>query len=144
MATPSRTRLFVDTSGWGCYYDDSDPRRQEAMLHYRLAVMDGRRAVTTNYVLAETVALFTSPLRVPRRSMIEFLEGLRASPHVEIVHLDPTLDAQAWDLLRSRPDKEWSLVDCASFVVMQQRGITEALTADHNFEQAGFVRLLKP
>ena len=43
----------------------------------------------------------------------------------------------------SRPDKEWSLVDCASFVVMQQRGLTEVLTTDHHFEQAGFVRLLK-
>ncbi len=44
---------------------------------------------------------------------------------------------------KSRQDKEWSLVDCASFVVMQQRGIFEALTSDHHFEQAGFVRLLK-
>jgi len=40
--------------------------------------------------------------------------------------------------------KEWSLVDCASFVAMQQRGIFEALTTDHHFEQAGFVRLLTP
>jgi predicted nucleic acid-binding protein len=46
-------------------------------------------------------------------------------------------------LLKARLDKEWSLVDCASFVVMQHRSIVEALTADHHFEQAGFVRLLK-
>ncbi len=45
--------------------------------------------------------------------------------------------------LVARADKEWSLVDCASFVVMQQRGLTEALTTDRHFEQAGFVRLLK-
>jgi predicted nucleic acid-binding protein len=59
------------------------------------------------------------------------------------VHIDLTLDNQAWQLLKSRPDKEWGLVDCASFVLMQQRGIAEALTTDHNFEQAGFIRLLK-
>ncbi len=44
---------------------------------------------------------------------------------------------------RSRQAKEWSLVDCASFVFMGQRGILEALTTDHHFEQAGYVRLLK-
>jgi predicted nucleic acid-binding protein len=43
-----------------------------------------------------------------------------------------------------RPDKDWSLTDCISFVVMRDRGITEALTGDHHFEQAGFKALLKP
>ena len=47
------------------------------------------------------------------------------------------------DLFVNRPDKEWSLTDCISFVVMREHGLTEALTADHHFEQAGFVRLLK-
>jgi uncharacterized protein len=42
----------------------------------------------------------------------------------------------------SRRDKEWSLTDCISFVVMKERGLTEALTADHHFEQAGFKALL--
>jgi predicted nucleic acid-binding protein len=42
----------------------------------------------------------------------------------------------------SRPDKAWSLTDCISFVVMNQHGLTEALTGDHHFEQAGFTALL--
>lgn len=46
-------------------------------------------------------------------------------------------------LYESRPDKDWSLTDCISFVVMQRIGISEALTADHHFEQAGFLALLK-
>jgi hypothetical protein len=46
-------------------------------------------------------------------------------------------------LYESRPDKEWSLTDCISFVVMADHGITEALTGDRHFEQAGFVALLK-
>jgi predicted nucleic acid-binding protein len=62
---------------------------------------------------------------------------------VEIVHIDQSLDTASWRLWESRPDKEWSLVDCASFLVMQQKGLTEALTTDHHFEQSGFVRLLK-
>jgi len=59
------------------------------------------------------------------------------------VYVDSELDRQAWTLLETRPDREWRLVDCASFAVMQQRGIVEALTSDRHFEQAGFVRLLK-
>lgn len=58
------------------------------------------------------------------------------------MHIDEKLDGQAWKLLEDRLDKTWSLVDCASFVVMEERGLTEALTTDRHFEQAGFVRLL--
>jgi len=60
-----------------------------------------------------------------------------------VVHIDPDLDAEAWALFRRYTDKQWSLVDCASFVVMRQRGITDALTTDRHFEQAGFRRLLR-
>jgi predicted nucleic acid-binding protein len=70
-------------------------------------------------------------------------ETIKTASWVEIVHIDPTIDNEAWKLLKNRPDKKWSLVDCSSFVLMQQRGIIEALTTDHHFEQAGFVRLLK-
>jgi predicted nucleic acid-binding protein len=69
---------------------------------------------------------------------------LKASPQVELIYVDKALDEQAWQLLKARQDKEWSLVDCSSFVVMQTFGITEALTTDHHFEHAGFVRLLTP
>jgi uncharacterized protein len=121
--------------------DPTQPQHVLTTKLYRTLRLQGRRAITTNYILAELVALLTTPLRVPRPAIIEFVDGLTASSFVEIVHIDPTLDEQAWRLLKSRPDKEWSLVDCASFVVMQQRGLTEALTTDHHFEQAGFVRL---
>ncbi len=68
---------------------------------------------------------------------------MKASPHVEIVHVDAALDQAAWNLLEQRPDKEWSLVDCSSFVLMRQRGIVQAWTHDHHFEQAGFTRMLR-
>jgi predicted nucleic acid-binding protein len=135
--------LFADTSGWGNLIDSKQPYHSLAASLYREARSQGRKVITTNYIIAELVALMTSPLRMPRSKIIEFIESLKASPYVEIVHLDATLDAQGWELLADRPDKNWSLVDCASFVLMQQRGIMEALTTDHNFEQAGFVRLLK-
>ena len=47
------------------------------------------------------------------------------------------------ELYRQRPDKDWSLTDCISMIQMKDHGLAEALTTDHDFEQAGFVRLLK-
>jgi len=135
--------LFADTSGWGNLADHREPFRALAANFYRTARQQGHRILTTNYILCELVALLTSPLRIPRPSVVQFIDGLKNSPFVEIVHVDLALDADAWDLLRNRQDKEWSLVDCASFVLMQQRSVTEALTTDHHFEQAGFIRLLK-
>jgi predicted nucleic acid-binding protein len=78
-----------------------------------------------------------------RPLQIQLLSDLRASAWVDVVHIDAATDSEAWSLWASRPDKDWSLVDCASFVVMRQRGLTEALTTDNHFEQAGFFRLLK-
>ncbi|MGE0130488.1 MAG: type II toxin-antitoxin system VapC family toxin [Blastocatellales bacterium] len=138
------TGLFVDTSGWGHLVDSTQAFHSLAKNIYREALRQRRQIVTTNYIIAELVALMSSPLRIPRPKVTAFVESLKVSPYVEIAHLDETLDAQAWLLLKSRQDKEWSLVDCASFVMMRQRGLLEALTTDHHFEQAGFVRLLKP
>src|SRR5204862_8054671 len=103
----------------------------------------GGRPLTTSHVLAELAALLTSPFRVSKSQQIQLLRAIRADPVIEVVPADPTLDAAAWLLCESRPDKDWTLADCASFVIMQQRGLTDALTTDHHFEQAGFVRLLK-
>ncbi len=135
--------LFADTSGLGNLADPTQPFHTVAASLYRAARNQNRKVVTTNYVLAELVALLTSPLRFSRASIVAFIDDLKTSPYVEVVHMDAPQDDEAWQLLKSRPDKDWSLVDCASFAIMTRRGITEALTADHHFEQAGFVRLLK-
>ena len=84
-------------------------------------------------------ALLTRPLRMPKAQQIQLLDGILSDPGVEVLPFDTPLKNAAWNLWKSRPDKTWSLVDCASFVVMQQHGLVEALTTDHHFEQAGFV-----
>jgi hypothetical protein len=135
--------LFADTSGWGNLVDPTQPYHSLTATLYRAARQQGRKIVTTNYIVAELIALMNSPLNIPRPKTIAFIESLKISPYVEIIHIDANLDEETWQLLKSRPDKEWSLADCASFVVMRQRNIGEVLTTDHHFEQADFVRLLK-
>ena len=60
-----------------------------------------------------------------------------------ILNYDTSCFTKTWQFLADRLDKQWSLVDAVSFILMQERGMTEALTADRHFEQAGFIRLLK-
>jgi len=136
-------KIFVDTSGWGNLVDTLQEFHAETKAIYLNAKQNGSRLVTTNYVIAELVALLSSPMRIPRNRSVKFIESIKSSALVDIIHIDEDLDAKSWELLKNRADKNWSLVDCSSFVVMQENKIVEALTTDHHFEQAGFVRLLK-
>jgi hypothetical protein len=78
-----------------------------------------------------------------REAFLRFYDALRDEPDVKIFEADKGLFEAGLALFRNRPDKEWSLTDCISFVVMKQEELTEALTGDHHFEQAGFKALFK-
>lgn len=136
--------IFADTSGLAYLLDPTQANHPIATTIYRRTRQQGHRFITTNYIITELVALLTSPFPMPRPNVIKLVGNMKSSPYIEIIHIDPDMDEQAWLLLTKRPDKNWSLVDCSSFVVMQQRSIQEALTTDHHFEQAGFTNLLKP
>jgi hypothetical protein len=66
------------------------------------------------------------------------IEHLVRRADVEVVALSQDLWQRAWDLYRNRPDKAWSLTDCISFLVMHDAGLSDALTPDEHFRQAGF------
>ena len=134
--------VFVDTSGWANAFVSTEPYYTEASILVRQWQQNKQSVVTTNYVLSELIPLFVR-MRVPREQGLKYIETIRSVNWIKIVHIDESLDEKAWQLLANRLDKEWSLVDAVSFILMKERGITEALTADHHFEQAGFVRLLK-
>ncbi len=133
--------VFADTSGWASFFREQERHHARAVALMTQWQEENRHVVTTNYVLGELIAL-CERLRVPRSRGVSYIQSIRAETWIEIVHIDEQLDVRAWELLENRLDKTWSLVDCASFVVMEQQGLTDALTTDHHFEQAGFVRLL--
>jgi len=135
--------VFADTSGWASVADRRQTFHAHAAALVQATLASAKRIVTTNLVLIELSALLTSPLRIPKLQQVQFLDDLRSDPDVEIVCIDTHLETAAWNLWRTRLDKEWTMTDCSSFLVMQQRGLQEVLTTDHHFEQAGFVRLLK-
>lgn len=137
------SNLFVDTSGWASLFISTQTYYPQAEKHFRLALQQQKKIYTTNYVITELVALLNSPMRISRSRIFEIVDAIKIVTYVEVIHIDNETDDLAWQLCKSRVDKAWSLVDCSSFVVMQQLGIQEALTTDQNFEQASFVRLLK-
>jgi len=134
---------FVDTSGWAAWADRHEQFHAQATQAVDDTWRQGGRVVTTNWVLVELSALLTRPLRLPKPRQIQLLRDIRSDPGVTVVAVDAPLESLAWQLWEARTDKDWTLTDCASFVVMQQRQLTEAITADHHFEQAGFLRILK-
>ena len=97
--------------------------------------------LTTEWILAEFAdALAESS---SRRLVPQFIRALEQDPKVRIVRAGSELFQRGLRLYEERPDKEWSLTDCLSFVVMEDENIREALTGDQHFEQAGFTALLK-
>ena len=73
-----------------------------------------------------------------RATAVAFLQAVRADPLFDIVGYVPAVYQAGFGLFATRPDKAWSLTDCISFAVMTQRGLSEVLTADRHFKQAGF------
>ena len=98
--------------------------------------------MTTSWVLVELADSMSLPRE--REVVSQFIGRLRSAPKTRIVPVSEELLWRGFELYRTRRDKEWSLTDCISFVVMTDEGLAEALTGDHHFKQAGFVALLLP
>ena len=130
--------MLLDTSGLLCCFDADDHRHMDAVALYDSAAL----RLTHNYVIAEFVAL-TSARRLPRKASLDFATAISSDAEMEVVWVDRALHDEAMSLLHSQTDKNYSLCDAVSFVLMRDRNIRDALTTDRHFEQAGFRRLLR-
>jgi predicted nucleic acid-binding protein len=130
--------MFLDTSGLLCFHHKAEPQHADAVRF----VQSASNRLTHSYVLAEFVAL-AQTRGLPRQPALAFVADLHDNTAVRVIYVPESLHGTALQLLRQRLDKSWSLCDAVSFLLMQQHGIRDALTTDHHFEQAGFVRLLK-
>lgn len=133
------TALFTDSGYFIALVDSRD------QLHSRAASarLNDVEIVTTQMALVETLASEAGSGERARLAATRLVERLVRSRQVEII---PQTDAQfqaAFERYAARLDQRWSLTDCASFIVMEERGISEALAYDRDFEQAGFTALLR-
>ena len=133
--------VFLDTSYAIALSSPSDQLHESAVGAAEIIESERASLVTTRAVTLE-IGNALSKLKY-RRAAVELLQSLEDDPTVEIIPLTEELYERASRLYGSRADKEWGMTDCFSFVVMQERGLTEALTADEHFSQAGFRALLR-
>ena len=134
--------LFADSGHWIALLH---PRDQ---IHERAKAVAARQGpvaiVTTQMALAEALNHLSGEGETLRNLAVEMVRGLQDNAGIEVV---PQTDEQfeaALDRYDARDDQRWSLTDCASFLVMEERNISEALAYDRDFEQAGFIALLRP
>lgn len=133
--------VFADAGYFIASLDSRDP------LHERARTVSADRGVvgtvTTHMVLAEVLNYVSRGGGQLRRLAVQMVRDLEARPDVEIVSQTDARFTAAVERYAARPDQTWSLTDCASFLVMEERNITEALAYDRDFEQAGFTALLR-
>jgi uncharacterized protein len=130
--------VFADTFYFLALLNPADAAHQRAK---RLAAEFAGMMLTTEWVLIETADGLATGRN--RQTFGVLVQALTPSTAWEIVWSSRDMFDRGLTLYSNRPDKGWSLTDCLSFEIMRQRGITEALTGDHHFEQAGFTALLK-
>ncbi len=129
--------ILLGTSGLLCYYHRDEPEHDDAVALFNASTA----SLTHRYVLAEFVAL-ANARGLPRRGALAFAADLLDDPDIEIVWVEEALHRSALALLQARQDKSYSLCDAVSFVLLRARGLSDALTTDHHFEQEGFTKLL--
>jgi uncharacterized protein len=135
------SEVFLDTAYAIALSSPNDLFHQRAILLAEQLETAGARLVTTCAVLLE-IGNALSKQRY-RPAALRLLDALETDPNVEIIPISKQLYDRAHQLYCERSDKEWGLTDCLSFVVMRERGLTEALTTDQHFLQAGFLALMR-
>ena len=131
-------RIFVDTLFVIALVNQRDDHHRKASELADLC--EGQSLITTDTVLME---IANALARNFKSQAIEIIEDFLASVEVTVVRLDQKLFDRVFALYKQYQDKEWGLTDCVSFLVMREAGITDALTFDQHFVQAGFRALMR-
>ena len=133
--------VFADAGYWVALMNPHDEWHRNAETI--TAQLGNVRIVTSQMVLVEFLNFMGSRGQEMRKSALSVVRELVENPEVEIVQQSSGQFDSAFARYASRLDKRWSLTNCASFITMEQKNIREALAYDRDFEQAGFIALLR-
>lgn len=129
--------VFADAFYFLALLNERDAAHKRAVAVSRTA---GLTVVTTEFVLMELADALCRPHQ--RDEVLALWNVVETDPAFRLTRVTTELIQRGKKLYRERPDKEWPLTDCISFVVMHDHELTDVLTADRHFEQAGFKALL--
>ena len=133
--------VFADTGYWIALLDRDDSLH--ALAREFAGSLLNRPVITSELVLVEVLTHFANAGTNYRCAAAKLVADLRDLKNVQIVPLSHEQFDAALALYAERTDKRWSLVDCASFLIMRRRRLADALAHDRHFEQAGFRPLLR-
>jgi len=131
-----RSAIFVDTGPWVAWMDVRDQWREDAMREMASLKSQRRGLVTTNWVLAEAYTGLVD--RIARSAIARLRTLVEESSLIQVIWVDKQIEELAWRKFLQYDDKDVSMVDCTSFVVMEQCGISTAFTFDCHYLQVGF------
>lgn len=134
-------KVFLDTA-----YAIALSSEEDSLHELALRIADDLEEQQTDMVTTQAVLLEIGNALSKKRfrhAAVALLQALESDPKVEIVPFSQELYDKGFDLFRKRPDKDWGLIDCVSFIVMQEQGITQALTTDDHYRQVGFQVLMR-
>ena len=133
------SRFFLDTAYVLALLNPNDIYHKQAKVLLPL-IRNAQEVWITEAILVE---IGNALARSNRSLAVAFINSCYITPNVKVVLVDSALLRRAIDFYQVREDKEWGLTDCISFIVMEDNGLTEALTTDEHFLQAGFQTLLR-
>lgn len=133
-----KTKIFADTWFFVALINKRDQYHQKALELSE--EYENYPLITTDAVFLEVGNALSNNYK---NEAVELMESFLESDDVEVIRLNPDLFDEALSLYKKHQDKSWGLVDCISFVVMKRYEVTQALTFDRHFIQAGFQALMK-
>ena len=131
-------RLFLDTAFIQALLNPRDDYHTIAKVLFQ-KVRNAKEVWITEAILTEVGNALSASTR---NEAVRFINQCYQTDNIRVVTINTVLFRQALSLYNSRPDKNWGLTDCISFIVMTMNGITDAVTADRHFIQAGFRALM--
>ncbi len=131
--------LFLDAGYLIAIEAADDQNHQVAFSHWQKLILSPPKIITTTYIFDEIVTFFNNRNR--HAKAIEIGNNLLQSNLIEMIQVDENLLESGWNYFQKHDDKRYSLTDCISFVVLEQRNLDSALSFDKHFTQAGFIKL---
>ena len=133
-------KAFLDTSFVIALISVSDKNHQRA-VKISEEIKSNNTSLTTSMAVVFEIGNSLSKLQY-RKQASTLLSALETDEQINVMPVNQNLFQKALNLFVDREDKEWSLTDCVSFIIMKELKINYALTNDKHFVQAGFDILL--
>jgi predicted nucleic acid-binding protein len=135
------SRVFVDTGGFFGFLVAEDQCHTRAAELFGQARSNRWQLITTNAVAFETHALLLARVRNGRDVGVRFLDALDKGVCI-VERVLPSDESAAAALIRAQRDKDYSMCDALSFVVMERLGVDQAIAFDRHFREYARFKIL--